>query len=119
MIARIFSFALMGIDARPIDVEVDIANGRPFFAVVGLPDAGVKESRERVQSAIQNSGFYFPNTRTEVAPSRADAQALFHHRAKYDVDFSDIKGQDLAKRAFEIAAAGGHNLAMLWPLRPI
>ena len=72
MMSRIASFALMGIDALPIDVEVDISNGRFNFAVVGLPDAGLKESRERIQSAIQNSGFYFPDTRTVVNLAPAD-----------------------------------------------
>lgn len=60
MLARVQSSAVLGIDAYLITVEVDVSNGLPMMAIVGLPDAAVNESRERVRSAIKNSGFLFP-----------------------------------------------------------
>jgi len=60
MLARVHSAALLGIDARVLDVEVDVGNGLPSFTIVGLPDASVREARERVRSALKNSGFPFP-----------------------------------------------------------
>jgi magnesium chelatase family protein len=66
VLARIFSSAVIGIDAYIIEVEVDLANGLPSFATVGLPEAAVKESKERVKSAIQNSGYSFPDDRITV-----------------------------------------------------
>jgi magnesium chelatase family protein len=72
MPATIVSAALIGIDAAPVDVEADITPGLPHFQVVGLPDAAVKESRERVRHAIINSGFPFPHTRIIVNLAPAD-----------------------------------------------
>jgi magnesium chelatase family protein len=72
VLAKVFSSALIGIDASPVEVEVDLAPGLPTFAVVGLPDASVKESRERVKSAIQNSGLDFPIRRITVNLAPAD-----------------------------------------------
>ena len=60
MLAHVQSSAVLGIDAYTVHVEVDVSNGLPMMAVVGLPDAAVNESRERVRSAIKNSGFLFP-----------------------------------------------------------
>src|SRR5262249_44910237 len=57
MLARVHSAATLGIDARVLDVEVDVSEGLPCFTIVGLPDATVKEARERVRSALRNSGF--------------------------------------------------------------
>ncbi|MDE6401495.1 MAG: magnesium chelatase, partial [Clostridiales bacterium] len=59
MLARVNSYALNGLDGYGITVEVDIHAGLPAFDVVGLPDAAIKESRERVRSAIKNSGYDF------------------------------------------------------------
>lgn len=66
MLAKVLSVALVGIDAHLIDVEVDIAGGLPQFSVVGLPDATVKESRDRVRSALKNTGFHFPAKKITV-----------------------------------------------------
>lgn len=66
MLAKISSAALVGLDAHLVDVEVDIAGGLPQFSIVGLPDATVKESRDRVRSAQKNSGFHFPAKRITV-----------------------------------------------------
>jgi len=65
-LARVTSFAIDGIDARRVTVEVDIRQGLPAFTVIGLGDKAVREARERVRAAIQNSGFKFPGERITV-----------------------------------------------------
>ncbi|MFQ5480290.1 MAG: YifB family Mg chelatase-like AAA ATPase [Thermodesulfobacteriota bacterium] len=72
MLARILSSATIGIDAHPILVEVDIARGLPAFSTVGLPDNAVKESKDRVKSAVKNSGYAFPARRITVNLAPAD-----------------------------------------------
>lgn len=72
MIARTYSSSLIGIDAHIVEVEVDITNGLPTFILVGLPEASVRESRERVKSAVNNSGFSFPDDRITVNLAPAD-----------------------------------------------
>src|SRR5437868_9088051 len=71
MLARIATYAIDGIDPRQVWVEVDIRSGLPAFTIVGLGDAAVRESRDRVRSAIMNSGFEFPQTRitANLAPA--------------------------------------------------
>jgi magnesium chelatase family protein len=220
MLAKVTSAALVGLDAHLVDVEVDISGGLPQFSVVGLPDATVKESRDRVRSALKNSGFHFPVKRITVnlapagikkegsgldlaiatgilvaeevipqtmlakrvligelsldgrvkpiagalsfglacrngydlllpaengpeaalvegvsaypvhtlpeaveflkgsqsiAPSPSKHVDLDSFRAAEEEDFSDVRGQDHAKRAMEVAAAGGHNVLMVGP----
>ncbi len=66
------SAAVFGIDACPVQVEVDVSLGLPCFNMVGLPDASVRESRDRVRSAIRNSGFEFPCNRITVNLAPAD-----------------------------------------------
>jgi len=72
MLAKVTSFALVGLDGAAIDVEVDISRGLSSFVVVGLPDAAVQESRERVRAAIKNSGCRFPGQRITVNLAPAD-----------------------------------------------
>ena len=72
MLARIRSATVVGIRALPVDVEVDLASGLPTFATVGLPQAAVKESRERVNAALVNSGHDFPLKRCTVNLAPAD-----------------------------------------------
>jgi magnesium chelatase family protein len=218
MISTVESAACLGVHAYPVQIEVDVANGLPQFIVVGLPDASVKESRERVRSAIKNSGYTFPPEKiiinlapadvkkegasfdlpmaigilaaADVIPAGKLAQFVFLGELALDgslrpfkgaiavtssnpdkafilpeenageaaleknatvyaarnlqevvrflrneislnpvpplkdlpqmqtgreVDFSEIKGQYFAKRAAEIAVAGGHNLIMIGP----
>jgi magnesium chelatase family protein len=222
MLAKVYSSTVIGIDARVVDVEVDISHGLPAFTMVGLPETAVKESRERVKSAINNSGYAFPDDRItvnlapadikkegtgfdlpmalgiltatriishqmvekflvlgelsldgqvkpvkgslpmaiaardagythimvphenrleaavvdgvkvypakhlsnvveffrglcDIPPERIDTETLFQVQDLLSVDFSEVMGQEYAKRAMEIAAAGGHNLIMIGP----
>lgn len=224
MLAKLHTFSLLGIDAVPVEVEVDVSPGAlPKIILVGLPEAAVKESTHRVERAIVNSGFMRPQDKVvinlapaelpknaasfdlpitlgmlagsgqmasdkfdkyavvgelaldgatrptkgalsmamaaakqrnlhgivvpaesaaeaavveevEVIPVASLAQAVaffsgeididptpprldewFKQYASYDVDFSDVRGQEMAKRAITIAAAGSHNLLMIGP----
>ena len=220
MLAKVLSSAVIGIDAFLVEVEVDITSGLPTFTTVGLPEASVKESKERVKSAINNSGYTFPDDRitvnlapahikkegtgfdlpialgilaatqiisqsiiskylvlgelsldgrikpvkgslpmaiaaknaryegiivpydngreasvvegitvlpaktlsqlvsffrgfSKIKPEKTDISHIFNRGNPFEVDFSEVKGQEHVKRSLEVAAAGGHNLIML------
>jgi magnesium chelatase family protein len=66
MLARVYSCAVIGLEGVIVEVEVDISDGLPYIIIVGLPDAAVQESRERVQSAIKNAGLFYPRKRLTV-----------------------------------------------------
>jgi magnesium chelatase family protein len=66
MLARVFSCAVIGLEGVIVEVEVDFSNGLPAIIIVGLPDAAVQESRERVQTAVKNAGLHFPRHRIVV-----------------------------------------------------
>jgi magnesium chelatase family protein len=72
MIAEIRSGAVVGIDGYGVSVEIDIARGLPTFTIVGMPDAAVRESRERVGAALRNNGFRIPGSRITVNLAPAD-----------------------------------------------
>ncbi|HEY3204421.1 MAG TPA: YifB family Mg chelatase-like AAA ATPase [Thermoanaerobaculia bacterium] len=72
MLARVYSAATLGLEARVLDVEVDASDGLPRFTIVGLPDTSVREARERVRSALKNAGFPLPGGAVTVNLAPAD-----------------------------------------------
>lgn len=72
MLAKTQAAAVLGVDAHPVEVEVDLASGLPYYSTVGLPDTAVKESKDRIRAAISNTGFIYPLGRITVSLSPAD-----------------------------------------------
>lgn len=74
VIVKVISSAILGIESYAVDVEVDTSPGLPQFSTVGLPDTAVKESKDRIRSAIKNSGYRFPKNRVTINLSPADVK---------------------------------------------
>ncbi|MFZ2418397.1 MAG: magnesium chelatase domain-containing protein, partial [Smithellaceae bacterium] len=72
MFIKVQSMSVIGMESYPVTVEVDVSQGLPQFATVGLPDASVKESRDRIKAAIKNSGYSFPRNHVTVNLAPAD-----------------------------------------------
>lgn len=72
MVEKTYSMGLYGMEAFPVEVEADLSQGLPAFELVGLPDAAVKESRDRVRAAMKNCGFEFPVSRITMNLAPAD-----------------------------------------------
>jgi magnesium chelatase family protein len=100
MLAETTAFTLEGIEARPVRVEVDVHRGLPSFQIVGLPDAAVREARERVRAALVNCGFEFPLRRITANLAPADLRKVG-------------PGLDLALAAALLGASGEASVPLL------
>ncbi|MEA3187821.1 MAG: magnesium chelatase family protein [Chthoniobacter sp.] len=74
MLARVYSAAVLGVEAYEVEIEVNAGSGGQVIIVVGLPDTAVKESKDRVTTAIQNSGYFWPRGRTTINLAPADVK---------------------------------------------
>ncbi|MDD5595946.1 MAG: magnesium chelatase domain-containing protein, partial [Candidatus Omnitrophica bacterium] len=72
MLAKVQSYGLLGIEAYPVEIEVDVSFGLPAVTLVGLADTAIRESKERVKAAIKNSGFQWPQERITVSLAPSD-----------------------------------------------
>jgi magnesium chelatase family protein len=119
VLATARTFALLGVEARRVEVEVDVSGGGlPCFSLVGLPDAAIRESRERVRSALVNSGFEFPQRRITANLAPADLRKA---GPSFDLAIAAAllaaSGQLEPERLHGIALAG--ELALDGSIRPI
>jgi magnesium chelatase family protein len=118
MLARVASAAVIGIEAAPIDVEVDVSVGLPGCHIVGLADAGVREGRVRIRGALENSGFKLPPRKITVNLAPAD---LRKDGAAFDVPIA--VGMLCAAGVLDLGAAAGTlfvgELALDGSLRPV
>lgn len=119
MSQKILSAAVIGLDAEIVEVESDTGGQYGVFSVVGLPDAAVQESRERVKSAIKNSGFDFPKIKVTVNLAPAD---LKKHGPSYDlpiaVSILATTGKILPEKSLDNSIFLG-ELALNGDVRPI
>lgn len=118
MLARILSSATFGIDAYPVMVEVDISRGMPVYSTVGLPDNAVKESKDRVRSAIKNSGY-------ALAPKRITVNLAPAHLKKEGTSFdlpiavAILKAEGIIKNDFLIDFMVAGELSLDGSIRPV
>lgn len=124
MISRVESFVLQGIDAVPCEVEADIASsGLPKTLIVGLPDTAVRESLQRVRTALQNSGYRYPQTRVTVnlAPANLRKEGPVYDLpialAILEADGTIGSPEDGAPRVRDYLVAG--ELALDGRVRPV
>lgn len=113
MLARLKTLTLLGLEAEEVEVEVDLHRGLPKFSIVGLADTAVQEARERVKSAIKNSGFDFPRQQVVVNLAPAD---LKKHGPRFDLPIAlgilhatgQIRLPDVSQKIFlgEVAFTG-------------
>jgi magnesium chelatase family protein len=101
-LARVHSLGLKGVEGYVVLVELDLANGLPHFATVGLPDDAVREARERVAAAVRNSGFTMPNRRVTVnlSPARPRKQGS-HYELPIALALLAASGQTSGKERME------------------
>ena len=117
MIATIKSLGLSGIGGYSVTAEIYISNGLPGFDIVGLPDAAVKEARERVRAAVKNSGFRFPQSRVTVNLAPADTKKM---GTVYDLPILiGILAASGAIRRPDADAAFFGELSLTGELRPV
>ncbi|ABF45689.1 Mg chelatase-related protein [Deinococcus geothermalis DSM 11300] len=118
MLARARSVALIGVDAVPVEVEVDVSPGLPAFTVVGLPDQAVSEARERVRAAVRNAGLPFPAARITVNLAPAD---LRKEGPLYDLPIALglLAAQELLPAEALAGVLSAGELALDGSLRPI
>ena len=109
MLAKVTSFALIGLDGVPVEVEADINKGMTSYELVGLPDAAVKESRERINSAIRNSRLHFPVNRVTVNLAPADIKKEGSH---YDLPIA----MAILKASEQLGQASAGDIVMLGEL---
>jgi magnesium chelatase family protein len=106
-LAKIYSGAVYGVDAYPVEIEVNAGGGEPMMILVGLPDAAVRESKDRVWTAIINSGFWPPEGRTTVNLAPADIKK---EGPSFDLPIALgmlAANKDIAKEALEGVCAVG------------
>lgn len=128
MLARCSGAALVGLDAVEVAVEVDITPGLPGVLMVGLADAAVQESRERVRSALRNSGLRMPLTRVVVNLAPADVRkegpafdlpiALALLLASGQLDHRRLAGSGRRASWASMASCGPFAVPWPWPWRP-
>ena len=116
MLSKVKSMSLQGLDGFLVDVQVDVSSGMPNWKVVGLPDATVKESKERVRTAIKNSGYEFESRRIVINLAPADKRkegSFFDLPIAIGIllDFEDIMWQNLEDTVFigELSLDGSLN----------
>src|SRR5215211_502755 len=112
-VCRARSLSLFGIDAVPVEVEVDVSAGLPGFSIVGLPDAAVQEARERVRVAISNNGYKFPTKKVIVNLAPAN---LRKEGAAFDLPIAlAILAVSGAMPAEALEGAGVVGVRSRWP----